>query len=89
MFWYTLRIGVLYQESYRKYHIIYTNYDTYPVGDERVCKDVGEVGVGLELTRTALTVPTPSTACSIKHPPAEAAATAAVVKIVFTKLDLP
>jgi len=67
-----------------------------PVGDGRLCKEVGEVGVCREFPRTELTVPTLSTAFSIKHPPGktahppdEAAAAAAVVKIFFKLFELP
>ena len=59
---------------------------TYPVGDGRLW-EVGDVGVCREFPRTEPTVPTLSTAFSIKHPPgkaahppAEDAAVAAVVK---------
>ena len=65
----------------------YNRNATYPVGDGRLCAEVGEVGLCLEFPPTEPTVPTLSTFLSIKHPPGkaahppdEAAAVAAVVE---------
>lgn len=50
-----------------------------PVGEGRECTDVGDVGVCLGPPRKGPTVPPLSTVFSIKHPPDEVAAIAAVL----------
>ena len=56
-----------------------TLFNSYPVGEGRECTDVGDVGVCLGPPRKGPTVPPLSTVFSIKHPPDEVAAIAAVL----------
>ena len=58
---------------------IITPLNSYPVGEGRECTDVGDVGVCLGPPRKGPTVPPLSTVFSIKHPPDEVAAIAAVL----------
>ena len=66
---------------------------TYPVGDEKVYEEAGDVGLAFDGLRTAPTVGTPPTCFSNKHPPLPVTPTEAVLneryKIRNTILGCP